>query len=77
MGVDVRAVSEAREIEHDLEDELWRAWEPGLFNQTHDIASGVMTDHVYEDTLSSYRFSQRLAVLVSGKMIGTLFRKTP
>jgi alpha-mannosidase len=42
-------------------DALWRAWEPVLFNQTHDLASGVMTDHVYEDTVASYRFSQRLA----------------
>jgi alpha-mannosidase len=40
---------------------LWRAWEPVLFNQTHDLASGVMTDHVYEDTVRSYEFSQRLA----------------
>jgi alpha-mannosidase len=40
---------------------LWRAWEPVLFNQTHDLASGVMTDHVYDDTLRSYRFSERLA----------------
>jgi len=40
---------------------LWRAWEPVLFNQTHDLASGVMTDHVYEDTVRSYDFSQRLA----------------
>ena len=40
---------------------LWRAWEPVLFNQTHDLASGVMTDHVYHDTLHSYRFSERLA----------------
>jgi len=40
---------------------LWRAWEPVLFNQTHDLASGVMTDHVYEDTVSSYAFSKRLA----------------
>src|SRR5437773_8675410 len=44
---------------------LWRAWEPVLFNQTHDLASGVMTDHVYEDTRRSYDFSQRLA----GEMI--------
>jgi alpha-mannosidase len=42
-------------------DALWRAWEPVLFNQTHDLASGVMTDHVYDDTVSSYRFSKRLA----------------
>jgi alpha-mannosidase len=40
---------------------LWRAWEPVLFNQTHDLASGVMTDHVYEDTIRSYEFSNRLA----------------
>jgi len=40
---------------------LWHAWEPVLFNQTHDLASGVMTDHVYEDTVRSYDFSQRLA----------------
>ena len=35
---------------------LWRAWEPVLFNETHDLASGVMTDHVYEDTVRSYEF---------------------
>jgi alpha-mannosidase len=40
---------------------LWRAWEPVLFNETHDLASGVMTDHVYEDTVRSYMFSDRLA----------------
>jgi alpha-mannosidase len=40
---------------------LWRAWEPTLFNQTHDLASGVMTDVVYEDTTRSYAFSERLA----------------
>ena len=36
---------------------IWRGWEPALFNQTHDLASGVMTDHVYEDTIRSYEFS--------------------
>ena len=35
------------------------AWEPALFNQTHDLASGVMTDHVYEDTIRSYEYSRR------------------
>jgi alpha-mannosidase len=39
---------------------LWRAWEPVLFNQTHDLASGVMTDVVYEDTVRSFGFSKRL-----------------
>ena len=40
---------------------LWRAWEPMLFNQTHDLMSGVMTDHVYDDTLRGYDFSRRIA----------------
>jgi alpha-mannosidase len=40
---------------------IWRAWEPVLFNQTHDLASGVMTDHVYDDTLASYAYSRCLA----------------
>jgi len=44
---------------------LWKAWEPVLFNETHDLASGVMTDHVYEDTVRQFEFSQRLA----GQMI--------
>ena len=34
-------------------------WEPVLFNQTHDLASGVMTDHVYEDTIRSYEYARR------------------
>lgn len=39
---------------------LWRAWEPTLFNQAHDIASGVMTDHVTEDTQYGFEFAKRL-----------------
>ncbi len=39
---------------------LWRAWEPVLFNQTHDLASGVMTDAVYDDTVKSYGYARRL-----------------
>ncbi|HTL57301.1 MAG TPA: glycoside hydrolase family 38 C-terminal domain-containing protein [Candidatus Limnocylindrales bacterium] len=42
------------------EQMIWRAWEPALFNVTHDLTSGVMTDHVYEDTLRSYDFTKRL-----------------
>ncbi|MEW5976235.1 MAG: glycoside hydrolase family 38 C-terminal domain-containing protein [Acidobacteriota bacterium] len=38
----------------------WRAWEPMTFNQTHDLASGVMVDKVYDDTLRGYEFAQRL-----------------
>ncbi|APW59384.1 alpha-mannosidase [Paludisphaera borealis] len=40
---------------------LWRAWEPVLFNETHDLASGVMTDHVYDDVVGGFRFADRLA----------------
>jgi hypothetical protein len=43
------------------EQMIWRAWEPALFNVTHDQASGVMMDHVYEDAVRGYDFSQRLA----------------
>jgi alpha-mannosidase len=43
------------------ESRLWQAWEPVLFNETHDLASGVMTDPVYEDTVRSYQFAERLA----------------
>jgi alpha-mannosidase len=39
---------------------IWRAWEPALFNVTHDLTSGVMTDTVYADTLRSYDFARRL-----------------
>ncbi len=40
---------------------IFDAWEPVLFNQTHDLASGVMTDHVYEDTIRSYEYAKRRA----------------
>jgi alpha-mannosidase len=43
------------------EASLAAAWDPMLFNQTHDLASGVMTDHVYEDTVRGYEFAKRLA----------------
>ena len=42
-------------------DTLWRAWEPMLFNQAHDLMSGVMTDHVYDDTVSTFDSARRLA----------------
>ncbi len=40
---------------------IMSAWEPVLFNETHDLASGVMTDHVYDDTVGSYAYSERKA----------------
>jgi alpha-mannosidase len=47
--------------------ELARAWEPLLFNQTHDLTSGVMVDDVYEDTVHGYSFSRRLGEDLVGK----------
>src|SRR5205823_1875820 len=38
------------------QETLWSAWERVLFNETHDLASGVMTDHVYEDVLRELDF---------------------
>ena len=46
---------------------LAQAWEPVLFNQTHDQASGVMVDKVYTDAVRGYEFSQRLGQ----QMVGT------
>jgi alpha-mannosidase len=40
---------------------LWRAWEPVLFNEAHDLAAGVMTDPVYDDTIRSFDFAKRIA----------------
>ena len=48
---------------------IGRAWEPVLFNAAHDLASGVMTDGVYADTLRSFEFSNRLA----GEAVDTNF----
>ncbi len=46
--------------------EILAAWEPALFDQTHDLASGVMTDHVYEDTIRSYEYSRRRSDILIG-----------
>jgi alpha-mannosidase len=40
---------------------LWWAWEPMLFNQTHDLMSGVMAEHVYQDVVRDYDFSKKIA----------------
>jgi alpha-mannosidase len=36
-------------------------WEPVLFNQAHDLSSGVMVDKVYEDSMQRYNQAQRIA----------------
>lgn len=37
-----------------------QAWEPVLFNQAHDLSSGVMVDKVYEDSLQRYDHARSL-----------------
>ncbi len=37
------------------------AWEPLLFNETHDLTSGVMVDKVYEDSMQRYAYGRQLA----------------
>jgi alpha-mannosidase len=47
-------------------------WEPVLFNETHDLASGVMTDHVYEDTIRSFEYARRRCDEVSDSQWETI-----
>jgi alpha-mannosidase len=39
---------------------LEAAWEPVLFNQAHDLSSGVMLDKVYDDSMDRYRSAKNL-----------------
>lgn len=61
------STSDREAIEH--------SWEPALFNQTHDLSSGVMLDHVYEDTLANYRFSKRLGDEILASDLDSLLAK--
>jgi alpha-mannosidase len=56
-------------------ENIERAWDPVLFNQTHDLSSGVMLDHVYEDVLAGYRFSKRLGDEMLGSDLDSLLAK--
>lgn len=60
---------------HNEEEMLWRAWEPALFNVTHDLTSGVMTDHVYADTIRGYDFAQRLGEQLVQTGLGNILKK--
>jgi alpha-mannosidase len=57
---------------HDDSQAIEKAWEPALFNVTHDLASGVMSDYVYDDTVRSYDFCQRLARELIDAQIGSI-----
>jgi alpha-mannosidase len=54
---------------------IWRAWEPALFNVTHDLTSGVMTDHVYADTVRSYDFTKRLGEEMVQTRLGNILAR--
>ncbi|MCE5258718.1 MAG: glycosyl hydrolase-related protein [Chloroflexi bacterium] len=41
-------------------ENVWRAWEPVLFNQFHDCICGVQVDKVYDDTMRGYEYARRL-----------------
>jgi alpha-mannosidase len=48
---------------------IQQAWEPLLFNQAHDLTSGVMVDKVYEDSMQRYAQSRALAEkLIDGSL---------
>ena len=56
LGVMLQAAGRATD-----DRQLWQGWEPMLFNQAHDIMSGVLTDRVYDDTIGGYDHSRRIA----------------
>jgi alpha-mannosidase len=60
---------------HSDEQMIWRAWEPALFNVTHDLTSGVMTDHVYADTIRSYDFTKRLGEEMVQTRLGNILAR--
>ena len=49
------------EEEKRWQDSRWKAWEPVLFNQAHDLSSGTMVDKVYLDTMAHYESSKEAA----------------
>ena len=56
-------------------DAIENAWEPVLFNQAHDVASGVMVDKVFDDSLAGFRFSKRLAEETVGQNFSAILKK--
>ncbi|NQT92604.1 MAG: hypothetical protein HQ559_07580 [Lentisphaerae bacterium] len=52
--------------------DLEEAWDPSLFNQAHDVMSGVMLDHVYDDTMKGFEFSLRLGRVVLMRRLAML-----
>lgn len=44
-----------------MRERIEAAWEPVLFNEAHDLSSGVMVDKVYDDSLARYHHARFLA----------------
>ena len=55
----------------DLED----AWEPVLFNQAHDLASGVMVDKVFEDAIRAFDYSKHRAETILDEQLDKLLAR--
>jgi alpha-mannosidase len=53
-------------------DRLLEAWELVLFNQTHDLASGVMTDHVYDAVRGELDHARRIGQELEREELGRL-----
>ncbi len=50
-------------------EKIEAAWEPVLFNQAHDLSSGVMVDKVYDDSMQRYHQARKMAEdLVRGSL---------
>ncbi|HLY20473.1 MAG TPA: glycoside hydrolase family 38 C-terminal domain-containing protein [Bryobacteraceae bacterium] len=54
-----KAAVMANRVTQQDREAIEHAWEPVLFNQAHDLSSGVMMDKVYDDAISTYRDSRR------------------
>jgi alpha-mannosidase len=42
--------------------DLERAWEPVMFNEAHDLASGTIVDKVYKNCMDRYKFAKELGM---------------
>ena len=51
----------ANRVTADDREALEQAWEPVLFNEAHDLSSGVMLDKVYDDSMDRYRQTKHMA----------------
>jgi alpha-mannosidase len=55
---------------------LDQAWEPVLFNEAHDLSSGVMLDKVYDDSMDRYHQTKHLAGALLDQSLEEILAKT-